>query len=450
MAGKLSTLVGGSVAATGAAATAVIVVAGLIGWQMVGQDATSPDTSVPAVAVESADVGVEPAAQAAPDTQVGEGTPADLPEPDTQPPAPPMPAAPPAPTLDVVRVDAAGDAVVAGQSVPESDVFLALDGQEISVARADGGGNFVAMLALGPSDIPRILSFGLRLADGTTVPGNETVVIAPVLAIPANEGTIEIASAPAEAAEDIGDGVPSETTGLPTAADTSDIASVPTDPAPEATTDETPVAPEVPVAEASPQPPSSATPIDPAQSPPPAAPAVLLADDQGVRVVQPGGSIPQAQVLLDAISYDTAGDVILSGRGPADAEVQVYLDNRPLRLADIDAVGNWRMALPQVDPGTYTLRIDQLDASGEVASRVETPFLREEPEVLANLPDSGSGVDVITVQPGFTLWGIARERFGDGVFYVQVYQANRDQIRDPDLIYPGQIFTLPQLAPAED
>lgn len=49
----------------------------------------------------------------------------------------------------------------------------------------------------------------------------------------------------------------------------------------------------------------------------------------------------------------------------------------------------------------------------------------------------------ITVQPGFTLWQIARERFGDGVLYVKVYDANRDQIRDPDLIYPGQVFTIP-------
>ncbi|THD85810.1 LysM peptidoglycan-binding domain-containing protein [Aliigemmobacter aestuarii] len=53
----------------------------------------------------------------------------------------------------------------------------------------------------------------------------------------------------------------------------------------------------------------------------------------------------------------------------------------------------------------------------------------------------------VTVQPGFTLWRIARENFGDGVMYVQVFEANRDKIRDPDLIYPGQVFTIPK--PAE-
>ncbi|MBS0564700.1 MAG: LysM peptidoglycan-binding domain-containing protein, partial [Proteobacteria bacterium] len=50
---------------------------------------------------------------------------------------------------------------------------------------------------------------------------------------------------------------------------------------------------------------------------------------------------------------------------------------------------------------------------------------------------------IITVQPGFTLWGIARKSYGDGFLYVRVYEANKDQIRDPDLIYPGQVFTVP-------
>lgn len=49
----------------------------------------------------------------------------------------------------------------------------------------------------------------------------------------------------------------------------------------------------------------------------------------------------------------------------------------------------------------------------------------------------------VTVQPGFTLWAIAKGQYGDGLLYVQVFEANRDRIRDPDLIYPGQVFTLP-------
>ena len=50
---------------------------------------------------------------------------------------------------------------------------------------------------------------------------------------------------------------------------------------------------------------------------------------------------------------------------------------------------------------------------------------------------------MITVQPGNTLWAISRERYGRGILYVQVFDANKDKIRDPNLIYPGQIFDLP-------
>ena len=61
----------------------------------------------------------------------------------------------------------------------------------------------------------------------------------------------------------------------------------------------------------------------------------------------------------------------------------------------------------------------------------------------ALLAQMRNGVMQVTVQPGFTLWAIARENYGDGVQYVQVFEANRDRIRDPDLIYPGQIFEVP-------
>jgi nucleoid-associated protein YgaU len=175
------------------------------------------------------------------------------------------------------------------------------------------------------------------------------------------------------------------------------------------------------------------------------APTVLLADREGIRVVQQGGPGPevQAQVTLDTIAYDTEGDVVMAGRGPAESDVRFYLDNQPIHLAQIGAAGGWSTELPQVDPGTYTLRLDQVDTEGTVSSRIETPFLREEPETIRAIT-TASGESVVTVQWGNTLWAIAQELLGDGVMYVQIYEANREQIRNPDLIYPGQIFTIPE------
>ncbi len=172
-------------------------------------------------------------------------------------------------------------------------------------------------------------------------------------------------------------------------------------------------------------------------------PAVLLNAPQGVEVLQTAPLAP-GEVALDSISYDAAGEVLLSGRGEDTAYVRIYLDNAPVTTSRIREDGRWRVELPQVDTGTYTLRVDQLDAGGSVISRVESPFLREDPALLEAYARGEGPIKTVIVQPGNTLWGISRERYGRGMAYVEVFEANRDRIRNPDLIYPGQIFDLPE------
>jgi nucleoid-associated protein YgaU len=184
------------------------------------------------------------------------------------------------------------------------------------------------------------------------------------------------------------------------------------------------------------------------------APPVLVSDAEGVRVVQPAlapGSGPEVlkTVAVDAIAYDAEGGVNLSGRAAGGDTVRLYLDNAVLADVAVGDDGQWAADLTGVAPGVYTLRVDQIGADGAVSSRVETPFLREERESIAAAMAEETGADgfavaVQTVQPGNTLWAIARERYGDGILYVQVFEANRDRIRNPDLIYPGQIFLLPE------
>jgi nucleoid-associated protein YgaU len=183
------------------------------------------------------------------------------------------------------------------------------------------------------------------------------------------------------------------------------------------------------------------------------APTVMVSDAEGVRVLQaPGETGPEvmASVALDSISYSAAGEVRLAGRASApDARVRIYLDNRAVTTAPVDESGAWRSDLPEVDTGIYTLRVDEVDSGGEVTSRIETPFKREDVATLSSR-DEGEGtpvpprMSVVTVQPGSTLWAISREAYGEGILYVRVFEANRDRIRDPDLIYPGQVFELPQ------
>jgi nucleoid-associated protein YgaU len=47
------------------------------------------------------------------------------------------------------------------------------------------------------------------------------------------------------------------------------------------------------------------------------------------------------------------------------------------------------------------------------------------------------------VSRGDSLWRISRITYGDGTRYAVLYRANRDRIRDPNVIRPGQILLLP-------
>jgi nucleoid-associated protein YgaU len=174
---------------------------------------------------------------------------------------------------------------------------------------------------------------------------------------------------------------------------------------------------------------------------------VVLAKPEGVELLQPApqpqapqGTSPQLSpnVVIDTITYDAEGEVALSGRGSSSSFVRVYIDDRPVLSKPIAADGTWRTELPEIDAGVYRLRIDEIAADGSVTSRIETPFQRETIDVIS------STTKAVTVQPGFTLWAIAKGKYGAGEQYVRVYEANRNLIRDPDLIYPGQVFTLPE------
>lgn len=320
--------------------------------------------------------------------------------------APAPEAAAPVPRLDVVRVDEGGLATIAGTAAPGAMISLRLDGVELSQIAADASGQFATLLTLSPSETPRLLSLVQIGSDGTEIAGPDSLALAPVKA---PEVTAEAAAE---------------------------------------TTPET--APET---------------------------AGLLVSPEGVSVVESGSAsaAPALPISIETIAYGAAGEVNLSGMAGLGAKLRIYLDEAAIAEAVADDTGKWSAALADVAAGVHVLRVDEVDAAGAVVSRFETPFEREvatqelaaaqteaaAPEVApasepatsepatsepaAAEPAAAAAAPItITVQPGFTLWAIARDTYGDGVLYVQVFEANRDKIKDPDLIYPGQVFTVPQ------
>ncbi|OWJ64974.1 hypothetical protein BWR60_22185 [Inquilinus limosus] len=172
---------------------------------------------------------------------------------------------------------------------------------------------------------------------------------------------------------------------------------------------------------------------------------VMVTPQQGSSTVlqapsagSPGPAAPDGTLSIDVIDYGDGGAVFVSGRGQAGATVRLYLDNRPIGGGGMDPHGRFRIqAAGAIAPGIYRLRADQIDAAGKVTARAETPFQRAAPAEVAVAEGR------VVVQPGNSLWRIARRVYGEGPRYTVIYQANQEQIRDPDLIYPGQIFTVP-------
>ena len=165
-------------------------------------------------------------------------------------------------------------------------------------------------------------------------------------------------------------------------------------------------------------------------------PKIVIAETSGEIIVQDQNeAAPQIQSLsLDTINYTASGDVVLAGRAASEQTVRIYVDNKPVVLGEVTN-GKWNFEIPNIEEGIYTLRVDAINEQGEVVDRVESPFQR----VILEM-ERGQA----TIQPGFTLWKLAELKYGFGMRYVQIFEANRDSIKDPDLIYPGQVFQIPE------
>lgn len=168
--------------------------------------------------------------------------------------------------------------------------------------------------------------------------------------------------------------------------------------------------------------------------------ALKMNQDGSSTVLQkPGGRNP-IKLSVDTVDYDDYGRLSISGSSLPNAMVQIYLDNKLIghaRASDDKGAGHglWRMNPDdKIKPGLYTLRADQINTDGKVIQRISFPFSRAEPtRKITNKNE-------IIVQPGNSLWRLARSRYGKGNYYTIIFEANKDQIKDPNLIYPGQVF----------
>ncbi|MGG5888925.1 LysM peptidoglycan-binding domain-containing protein [Falsiroseomonas sp. HC035] len=170
------------------------------------------------------------------------------------------------------------------------------------------------------------------------------------------------------------------------------------------------------------------------------------AETSAPRILQGRGATADAgaSLALDVVDYDTAGSIRFAGTAPPNSAIRVYVNDTHAGDAQADAEGRWAV-VPPVAPeiGRHRLRVDQIAANGAVSARIELPFQRDD------VSPASVAEGRVVVQPGNNLWRLARASYGSGVRYTTIFEANRDQIRNPDLIFPGQVFTVPALMPAD-
>jgi len=147
-------------------------------------------------------------------------------------------------------------------------------------------------------------------------------------------------------------------------------------------------------------------------------------DDDGVKVVAraavPFEREPGESVAAVAPNETKTGEAKPAGTKTADA-------TQPVAAATAEAPATAEAAKPA--------------APAPAAKVAEATPSTDVPETVAPKLEHTDGA--VIIRRNDTLWRISRRVYGHGVRYSTIYLANKDQIRDPDRIWPGQVFKVP-------
>ncbi|MBM7850394.1 nucleoid-associated protein YgaU [Methylopila capsulata] len=348
-------------------------------------------------------------------------------------PATRAPADPAKPSFDVVRVEPSGEMVVAGRCVANCAVALTANGRTHESAKADAQGQFTMTPApLAPGDYQ--IGLAVTQPDGKTIVSDQTLTVS--VPKPPSKDVVVVLNKP---------GAPSQILQRPEG--------TPTDPKVAGAAD--------------------------------AAGQSAFAPAAASSAAAPESARAAAGGKLAIVAVETEnGRFFAQGSGPADGRLRLYLNNAPVASATIGGDGRWSLRVERgLAPGSYVVRADQLDPkSAEVVARAEATFTYAvAPLASAATADESSGaqapagaaagaaasdaprtaaatpapaasdaanpvvgaIGAVKVERGDSLWRISRSNYGAGARYTVIYQANDGQIRNPNLIYPGQVFVLP-------
>lgn len=316
------------------------------------------------------------------------------------------------PTFDVLRVEPDGTAVIAGNAEPFGTLDVKENDDTLTSSEVTDIGNFVAIIDTPLKPGTHEIYLQVAMPDGRTVRSEQTATIS----IPdGNDGDLlAIITEP---------GKPSEIIAAP-------------------------------------------QPSAPSQNEPQAETPAASANGE-VTAATPSGEAQAAvtpTVRIKAVEIED-NTLFVAGEGEIDATIRGYLDDGFLAETTVNADSNFVIqAEVDVPVGLHNIRVDMLDADGRVIARAVVPFDRPEGNQIAAISSDGSQTaqtnadgtqtfiqpqlqqsnNAVIIRRGDNLWSISRRVYGRGVRYTTIYLANEPQIANPNLILPGQVFSLPR------
>ena len=146
-----------------------------------------------------------------------------------------------------------------------------------------------------------------------------------------------------------------------------------------------------------------------------------------------------AALAPSAIVWRDASSILISGTSRGGIRVTVNDAKGQFGEALVLADGAWQVAGSlDMDIAVSQLRFLLFDDVNQIIARYDLPVKARD------LAKGQDGSPLVVVNKGDMLWRIAYQQMGKGVRYVDIVRRNKQDIINPDLIYPKQIFAVPQ------
>ena len=144
-------------------------------------------------------------------------------------------------------------------------------------------------------------------------------------------------------------------------------------------------------------------------------------------------------ITLDVLSYSPPGLIILSGRTNSNTEIEIFNASESLGKAKSNEDGIWKFIIKKNDYSNEEISLKtKINGETLILTYDHADIQRRFNKTNFQFYD-----DRITVEQGNSLWRIARKTLGGGIYYTEIYKNNLAKIKNPNLIYPGQVFNIP-------